>query len=130
MKRIDVLLVEDNAGDAVLIRQVFADSSVPIDLHLARDGEQALLLLTDPYFRPGLILLDLNIPRITGMSLVERWKTGDVPVVVFSSSLNDAEKKRALELGAREFIAKPTDIQKFVDVVEAIIHKWAISCAT
>lgn len=129
MKRIDVLLVEDNVGDAVLIRQVFADCPNPIDLHLARDGEQALLLLTNPYFQPDLILLDLNIPRITGLSLLERWKTSDTPVVVFSSSLNEAEKQRALSLGAREFVSKPTDIQKFVEVVQEIIQKWAISCA-
>src|SRR5579883_278460 len=115
MKRIDVLLVEDNAGDAGLIRQVFADSCTPIHRHVARDGEQALLLLTDPQFRPDLILLDLDTPRITGMSLLERWKTLDIPVVVFSSSFNELEKQRALGLGAREFISKPTDIQRFVD---------------
>lgn len=126
MKRVDVLLVEDNAGDAVLIRQVFADSSTPINLHVARDGEQALLLLTDPYFEPDLILLDLNIPRINGLALLERWRAANVPVVVFSSSQNEAEKNRALELGARDFISKPSDIQAFADVVQGIVQRWAV----
>ena len=125
MKSLEVLLVEDNAGDAVLIRQVLADCPNPINLHIARDGEQALLLLTNPHFRPDLILLDLNIPRITGLALLERWQSMQTPVVVFSSSLNEAEQSRAIELGARAFIAKPTDIQAFTDAVCSIIQKWA-----
>ena len=82
-------------------------------------------MLTDPHFRPDLILLDLNIPRITGLALLERWQSLDTPVVVFSSSLNEAEKQRVLALGAREFISKPTDIQDFVDAVSGILQKWA-----
>lgn len=126
MRSLEVLLVEDNAGDAVLIRQVLADCSSPVNLHIARDGEQALLLLTNPHFRPDLILLDLNIPRITGLALLERWKSMNTPVVVFSSSLNEAEQSRAIELGAREFIAKPTDIQAFTEAVCSIVLKWAM----
>ena len=124
MEAIDVLLVEDNAGDAVLIRQVLADIGTPVHLHIARDGEQALLMLADPDFRPHLILLDLNIPRINGLALLDRWKSLNIPVVVFSSSVNEAEQKRALALGARQFVAKPTDIQEFIDVVTGIIQKW------
>ena len=126
MNSVEVLLVEDNAGDAVLIRQVLADSSTPVHLHIARDGEQALLMLSDPYFKPHLILLDLNIPRITGLALLERWHAINIPVVVFSSSLNEAEQKRVLALGAREFVSKPTDIQAFIDVVSGIVRKWAL----
>ena len=130
MNTVEVLLVEDNAGDAVLIRQVLADCSTPVNLHIARDGEQALLMLTDPYFKPHLILLDLNIPRITGLALLERWQSIDIPVVVFSSSLNEAEQKRVVELGAREFVSKPTNIQAFIDVVYGIIQKWAVPQAS
>ena len=125
MQAIDVLLVEDNAGDAVLIRQVLADIATPVHLHIARDGEQAVLMLTDSDFKPDLILLDLNIPRISGLALLDRWNSLDIPVVVFSSSVNELEQKRALALGARDFVAKPTDIQAFIDVVTGIIHTWA-----
>src|SRR5271154_4532302 len=103
---LEILLVEDNAGDAVLIRQILADASIPVHLHIVRDGEQAVSLLSDAHFRPALIILDLNIPRISGPALLERWKSQNIPVVVFSSSSNDDERKRALELGAREFIQK------------------------
>jgi len=126
MKAVEVLLVEDNAGDAVLIRQALADCSIPVNLHIARDGEQALLLLTNPYFRPDIILLDLNIPRINGLALLERWQSQKTPVVVFSSSMNEAERNRVLALGAREFVSKPTDIQAFISEVCRIVQRWAI----
>ncbi len=124
MQRMEILLVEDNAGDAVLIRQILAEASVPVNLHIVRDGEQAVTMLADAYFLPALIILDLNIPRISGVSLLERWKAQKIPVVVFSSSLNDAERSRVLELGAREFVQKPTDIDAFTEVVRGIVERY------
>ena len=126
MQRMEILLVEDSAGDAVLIRQILADASVPVNLHIARDGEQALSMLSDAHFQPALIILDLNIPRITGPALLEQWKSLKIPVVVFSSSLRDAERERVIELGAREFIQKPTDIAEFSAAVCGIIERWAL----
>ena len=125
MQRMEILLVEDSAGDAVLIRQILADASVPVNLHIARDGEQALSMLSDSDFQPALIILDLNIPRITGSALLEQWKSHKTPVVVFSSSLSEAERTRVLALGAREFIQKPTDIEAFGVAVCGIIERWA-----
>jgi DNA-binding response OmpR family regulator len=125
MENMEILLVEDNAGDAVLIRQILADASVPVNLHIVRDGEQALTMLNDhAHFQPSLIILDLNIPRIGGAALLERWKSLQIPVVVFSSSMNDAERSHVLELGAREFIQKPTDIDTFTAVVRGIVERY------
>jgi DNA-binding response OmpR family regulator len=125
MEKMEILLVEDNAGDAVLIRQILADASVPVNLHIVRDGEQALTMLSDADFQPALIILDLNIPRISGSVLLERWRAQQTPVVVFSSSLNDAERARVMELGAREFVQKPTDVEAFSEAVCGIIERWA-----
>jgi DNA-binding response OmpR family regulator len=125
MEKMEILLVEDNAGDAVLIRQILADASVPVNLHIVRDGEQALTMLSDADFQPALIILDLNIPRISGSVLLERWKAEKVPVVVFSSSLSDAERARVMALGAREFVQKPTDVEAFSAAVCGIIERWA-----
>jgi CheY-like chemotaxis protein len=125
MERMEVLLIEDNAGDAVLIRQILTDASVPINLHIARDGEQAMTMLGDAHFRPDLIILDLNIPRISGAALLDRWKALDVPIVVFSSSLNETERERALALGAREFVRKPIDLEVFTETVSGIIHRYS-----
>lgn len=121
----EILLVEDNAGDAVLIRQIVANNCAPAKLHIARDGEQAVTMLSDADFRPSLIILDLNLPRIFGVSLLERWKSLKTPVVVFSSTVNENERKRVLELGAREFIQKPTDIDAFIAVVRGIVERYA-----
>jgi DNA-binding response OmpR family regulator len=120
----EILLVEDSAGDAVLIRQILAEAPVPVNLHIARDGEQALTMLDGQYFRPTLIILDLNIPLIPGHALLEKWRTNDVPVVVFSSSQIASERARVLALGAREFIEKPTDIAAFSRALRGIIERW------
>jgi CheY-like chemotaxis protein len=125
MERMEVLLVEDNAGDAVLIRQILADASIHVKLHIARDGEQAMTMLGDAHFHPDLIILDLNIPRVSGAALLDRWKALDVPIVVFSSSLNDTERERALALGAREFVRKPIDLKVFTETVSGIIQRYS-----
>jgi two-component system response regulator len=125
MDNVEILLVEDSAGDAVLIRQIVSEVSAAVSLHIARDGEQALMMLGDSDFRPAFIILDLNIPRTSGLKLLERWKSQQIPVVVFSSSLNDGERARVLELGAREFIQKPTDIDAFTQVVRGMVERYA-----
>ncbi len=121
----EILLVEDNAGDTVLIRQILEESPVRVKLHIARDGEQALTMLKGGYFHPLLIILDLNIPCITGPALLERWQGWDIPVVVFSSSVDAAERERVLALGAREFIHKPIDMGAYAREVQGIIERWS-----
>jgi two-component system response regulator len=125
MKPVEVLLIEDNAGDTLLIGQILADFQLPVKLHVARDGEQALQMLTDVNLKPSLIVLDLNIPKISGNALLKRYPNRQVPVVVFSSSWNEAEIEEALSLGACQYVQKPTDIQAFADAVCGMILKWA-----
>ena len=126
MKHVEVLLVEDNAGDTLLIQQTLAEGPIPVRLHVARDGEQAMQMLDNPDFSPALIILDLNIPRIPGSAVLERYHSTKTPIVIFSSSWNEAEISRALELGAREFAQKPTDLQAFGDVICGMVQKWAL----
>ena len=87
------------------------------------DGEQALQVLadSDSDFKPTLIILDLNIPKIPGLVLLTRSKPS-APVVVFSSSSNPSEVHQALELGVREFVQKPYDFQEFANVVTKMIQ--------
>jgi CheY-like chemotaxis protein len=125
MQPVKVLLIEDNAGDALLVGQILADCQLPVKLHVARDGEQALRMLRDDNLKPSLIVLDLNLPKISGNALLKRYKNRDVPVVVFSSSRNDAEVEEALALGACQYVQKPTDIQAFTDAVCGMLLKWA-----
>ena len=126
MNPVQVLLVEDNAGDAVLIRQVLAGSQPSVKLTIARDGEQAVSILADPAFRPDLIILDLNIPKVSGQTLLERHRPEDVPVVVFSTSRNEPDVQQALFLGAREYIQKPSDLAEFRETVHRMVDKWAL----
>ena len=128
MTAVEILLVEDNAGDALLIEQVLAGCPVRLRVHVARDGEQALGMVANNGFKPDLIILDLNIPRISGMALLERWRQVDMPVVVFTSSLE--ERQRALELGARAFVVKPVDFDAFTSAVQGIVQKWGLPRAS
>lgn len=123
--KVDVLLIEDNAGDALLIGQILDDCRLPVKLHIARDGEQALMMLADRNLKPSLIVLDLNIPKISGNALLRRYTSREIPVVVFSSSWNDHEINEALALGACQYIQKPTDIHAFTDAVCGMVLKWA-----
>jgi CheY-like chemotaxis protein len=123
---VEVLLVEDNTGDVIVIRRALYECPVPVNLHIARDGEQALLMLTNPYFKPDLIILDLNIPKVTSTALLRRWRVETAPVVVFSSTTNPTEKERCLALGAREFVSKPMDLDEFNETVCRIVGKWAV----
>ena len=95
-----------------------------VKVHLAIDGQQALQMLEEPHFEPSLIILDLNIPKIPGLSLLEQWST-KTPVVVFSSSTDEREQQRALALGASEFVSKSLDLEEFSESVCGMIRKWA-----
>jgi chemotaxis family two-component system response regulator Rcp1 len=127
---LDVLLIEDNLGDAVLIRDAVNRLSVPVNLHVAMDGHQALLMLSNPHFHPDLIVLDLNIPKISGTGLLELWKGYRTPVVVLSSSTNPKEREFCLASGAQEFISKPVELEEFQHAVARIIERWASKAVT
>ena len=122
-----ILLVEDSAGDALLTGQILAEAPVPIKLVIARDGEQALTMLADLAFKPALIILDLNIPLISGHIVLQRNTRKDIPVVVFSVSDDERDVERALEFGAREYVQKPMGLQAYKEAIWRMIKKWALT---
>jgi len=124
-KPVHIMLIEDSAGDALLTGQILAESPVPIKLVIARDGVQALSMLNDPAFKPALIILDLNIPMISGHAVLERNVRKEIPVVVFSVSDDPADQQRAMALGAREYVQKPINLDAYKEAVWRIIEKWA-----
>ncbi len=125
MKTREVLLIEDSPGDALLITKTLEDSPIPVKVQHARDGSEALLMLETHVSQPDLVIMDWNMPVMSGSGVLERYHPENVPVVVFSSSWNEAENRRSLELGAREFVRKPMQLQAFEDAVGAIVQKWA-----
>lgn len=120
-----ILLVEDNPGDVMLIRQGLRESKRPVKLLTAMDGEQAIGMLSDSEFRPALVILDLYIPRVSSRTVLQRYRERDVPVIIFTSASSEMEKRRALEHGALDFIAKPTEPQAFGQAVRRMVEKWA-----
>jgi DNA-binding NarL/FixJ family response regulator len=120
---VHVLLIEDNAGDVLLIRQILSGLPFSVKVSTALDGEQAAHLLADPEIKPDLIILDLNIPKIPGLALLARYKPA-AQVVVFSSSWNENERKEAMNLGARQFVHKPLEMDEFAKAVTKIVQDW------
>ena len=125
MKPVDILLIEDNPGDTRLVEEALKACSLPVKLTVATDGEAALSFLTNEEDKPDLVILDLNIPKVSGISVLEQFQATETPpIVVFSSTWGQTEIKRALALGAREVVHKPMDMQAFIEAVCGIVHKW------
>lgn len=124
MTPIGILLIENGAGDVLLFRHALLDYPIPVTLRVARDGDQALQILADPMVSPDLIILDLDLPKISGISVLERFGSRKVPIVIFSSSQNATEIEHALELGAAEFVQKPIDLDSFASAVRGMIDRW------
>jgi CheY-like chemotaxis protein len=120
---VEVLLIEDNATDIALIREALAGDSIPVTLHVAKDAEHAIQMLATRQFQPDLVILDLNLPKVSGLSFLERYHP-HVPVVVFSSSTNQADIQRSFQLGAKDFVPKPSDLDLYKRVVSYIVRRW------
>jgi DNA-binding response OmpR family regulator len=121
-----ILIIEDNGSDALLIREAIRLSSVQADATIARDGEEALRILNSPHFTPDLIILDLNIPKISGLEVLERYR-GEIdgtPVIVFTSSTDPKERGRAYELRVKEFLTKPMELDNYITTIRSAIERW------
>ncbi len=120
-----VLLVEDNPGDVLLVREAIRTSAVQADVLVAYDGEQALRFLDELSFKPDLILLDLNLPKLSGFQILERHRNREgAPVIVFTSSSNPTDKERALELGAVKYVEKPMELSTYIATVRRALESW------
>jgi CheY-like chemotaxis protein len=121
--RCRIAVVEDNPPDVLLIEEALRTQSIDCEVVHFRDGEEAysglLRSFRDNSF--GLLILDLNMPRIGGLELLERLRSqtefADVPVMVLTSSLSAIERREATRLGATRFVRKPSDLFEFLDQV-------------
>ena len=126
---VDVLLVEDDPGDVLMTKEAFEHYRIRNELHVVSDGEQAIRFLRqDADYadapRPGLILLDLNLPRRNGLEVLAELKSDSellaIPVVVLTTSQAQEDILRSYALHANAFISKPVDFEKFVGVIGQI----------
>ena len=128
-----ILLVEDSPGDVRLTREAFKDAKMHINLHVAADGEEAMVFLkregdSGNAPRPDLILLDLNLPKKDGREVLEEIK-GDptlksIPVVILTTSASEEDILRSYRLHANCYITKPVDLEGFLKVVKSIDNFW------
>lgn len=129
----EILLVEDNPGDVELTREALSDSKVGNNLHVVRDGVEALeFLRRQGAFaaapRPDLILLDLNLPKKDGREVLADIKADEdlciIPVVVLTTSKADEDILKSYRHHVNSYIAKPVDFAGFMKVVQSIDNFW------
>lgn len=126
---VEVLLVEDDAGDELMTREAFEDNRIGNTLHVVRDGLEALDFLYQrgehtEAPRPDLILLDLNLPKYDGRQVLEKIKSdpdlSHIPVVVLTTSAAEEDILRSYKLHANAYVTKPVDLDQFIKAIRHI----------
>jgi two-component system, chemotaxis family, response regulator Rcp1 len=133
MKEIRILLVEDNEGDIVLTLKALKRAHVHNEIDVVRDGEQALQFLhkQGPFSHaetPGLILLDINLPKIDGVEVLAEVKKHEhlrlIPVVMLTTSDSEKDIMQSYYHYANCFITKPVNFTKFMEVIKTVKEFW------
>jgi CheY-like chemotaxis protein len=128
-----ILLVEDNAGDAVLLKEAFNSIGIDQNIEVATDGEGALGALSNyeqlgAAERPDLVLLDLNLPGLAGKEVLNCIRSNralqTLPVIVLSSSSAPTDIAAAYDLRANAYVVKPTEMSGYLDMVKTLSDFW------
>jgi len=138
MKDKVILLVEDNSRDVALTRRALKKSNIVNEVVVARDGVEALDYLfgigthagRDMTVMPQLILLDLKLPKLDGLQVLQRLRaderTGRLPVVVFTSSSEEEDMVKSYDLGANSYVRKPVDFDQFLEATKQLGLYWLV----
>ena len=130
---VEILLVEDNAGDYRLTQEALREGKVYNNLYWAQDGVEALEFLRrrgrySDVPRPDIVLLDLNLPKKDGREVLADIKKDDslrlIPVVILTTSQAEEDVVRSYDLHANCYVTKPVDLEKFITVVQSIDRFW------
>ena len=132
-----ILLVEDDPRDVELTLTALAEYNLANEVTVARDGQQALDYLhcreefsTRPNENPAVLLLDLKLPKIDGLEVLQQVKSDNrlktIPVVVLTSSHEEVDMMRSYELGVNAYAVKPVDFHEFVNAVKELGVFWAV----
>lgn len=133
MNPVDILIIEDSPTDALICREALLESRIPFAIHLVEDGEAAMAFLhgEGEYSdapRPGLILLDLNLPRKNGIEVLREVKTDEtlrsIPVVILSTSKAEEDVVNSYGLYANCYVMKPVGFSDFSSVIRSIEDFW------
>ena len=133
-----ILLVEDNVSDIELTQRAMKNSRISNELIVVEDGQEALDYLfcegdyagREPASMPALVLLDLKVPRVSGLDVLHRIRgdsrTRNLPVVVLTTSNEDQDVARCYELGVNSYIRKPVDFVQFADAIQHLGLYWLV----
>jgi two-component system, response regulator len=118
-----ILLIEDSEDDVLVVRRVFEKLRLPHELIVQQSGEDALDYLAKASPGPALILLDLNLPGLSGLEVLRRLRQEGrlAPVTILSASARDADVTEAYRLGANHYLVKPLEFEPFA----ALIKRWS-----
>ena len=124
-----ILLADDDPEDRAILKEAIEDISTSTALQVAGNGEELLHLLDDEYKRGNiavLIILDLNMPRLNGTKTLSLLKSNelykDIPVVIYSTSVNPLEKEKCMLLGAHSYITKPISYKECMETAERFLR--------
>ena len=138
MKDKVILLVEDNSRDEALTRRALKKSNIVNEVVVARDGVEALDYLfgtgthtgRDMTVKPQLILLDLKLPKLDGLQVLQRVRADErtkrLPVVVFTSSSEEEDMIKSYDLGANSYVRKPVDFEQFLEATKQLGLYWLV----
>jgi DNA-binding response OmpR family regulator len=132
-----ILIVEDDPNDVELTLTALTDYNLANEVVIARDGQQALDYLycrgefaARPAGNPAVMLLDLKLPRVGGLEVLQQIKSDErlkmVPVVVLTSSHEEKDMMRSYKLGVNDYVVKPVDFHEFVNAVKELGVFWAV----
>jgi two-component system response regulator len=133
---IDILLVEDSEDDSAFFVHALKVSNPAAQLHIARDGVEALVQIFGagdpadavPIIHPRLIILDLKLPKVSGMEVLRQLKanphTRAIPVVILSSSREKRDLAECYQLGVNSYLTKPMDFDEFGEVARTLGRYW------
>ncbi len=134
MKKGTILLVEDNEDDIFLAKRALEKKKISNPLVIAEDGEEAINLLFGldgrDTIEPILILLDLKIPKIGGLEVLQRIKTNSatsmIPVVILTTSSEEEDVAKSYKIGANSYVRKPVDFVQFSKIIEQLGMYWLV----
>jgi CheY-like chemotaxis protein len=128
MSDVRILLVEDNEGDIILTKEALREAKFTNEILVATDGEQALTLLKSTQPLPDLILLDINLPKVTGLEVLTFIKSDEklkmIPVIMLTTSSAERDVVSSYANHANCFITKPVDLPRFMEVIKTIEDFW------
>lgn len=127
-----ILLIEDDLVDQMTVKRAFKELKVINELLVANNGEEGLEMLKDESLdKPGIILLDLNMPKMNGIEFLQEIKNykefKTIPVIVLTTSKHEKDKVESFNLGVAGYMIKPVDYENFLEIIKSIKDYWSFS---